>query len=285
VDLSSAYAGEPVARDPGQGERPLQLATLGVVSGKATLTVGGREPVALSAPPGPAAMTWDSKGGGLSKTPLEVPVAKAAVWSKTAPQVPDRDKASAMREALGKLSRHLSGKGKAIDLALAEFEQEKDRSSKVLTVFCQAAVGAPAPLIDALEDPMRPELRIASLFALDGWLGRSPDRDGQLFRVLLDRKGYTETQADLALKLLHGFSDLEQNNPATYEVLLACLRNDRLAVRELALWRLTVLDPEGAARSQFNAAGSPEERERAFLRWKARIPDGQLPPGRKKAAA
>ena len=99
----------------------------------------------------------------------------------------------------------------------------------------------------------------------------------------MDRKSYTERQGELVLQLLHGFTDADIANPATYEVLLACLRNERLAIRELALWRLSGLDPEGAARVRYNPADSAEARERAYLLWKQRIPDGKLPPGRNRS--
>ncbi len=79
------------------------------------------------------------------------------------------------------------------------------------------------------------------------------------------------------LTLLHSFGDEDLARPETYEMLLAYLGSDRLAVRGLANWHLYRLVPAGR-KIGYNPLAPEEERARAIREWKKLIPSGQLPP-------
>jgi hypothetical protein len=144
-------------------------------------------------------------------------------------------------------------------------------------VFGLGAIDAIGALVDTLDDPNDQDMRLAALLTLRHWTSQTADRDLQLQRFLTGRKNYTEVQADLVLQLLHDHG-MDPLNPVTYQALLGYLRNDRLAVRELAYWRLSSLDPDGPRVTRYNPAADADARNAGVAAWEKRIPDGKLPP-------
>jgi hypothetical protein len=272
----TSYAGEPFRRD-GKGESPLTQVTLGVMAGQATVAVDAKT-FQLQAPPGPAGLTWDNKRGGVSKKPLEFN-APPPFWGKAPVRPPSRERQLEAEAALNKLQKRAAEKNKSIEVAVAEVAQDPTRAARVLAVYCEGALGDLPPLLDALEDG-QPEVRLAAVYALQHFSARQPGNDGQVFQQLQDRKGYTEGQAERALRLLHGFTETELADPTTYERLIDDLRGERIGLRELAAWRLGQADPEAAGRIGYNATAPDVPRERAIGEWKRRIPSGSVPPPR-----
>lgn len=276
MDVSTLFAGEAFRRD-GKGESPRTEAMLGAVQGKAMVKVDARE-FALQAPPGPAELVWNNKGAGIGK-PIDVQVLPAA-WSKTLLKTLSRQRQSEIEDAQKKLLQRISTKDKSADLAIAELFQDGSRAAKVLSVFSQSAMGALPPLLDALEEPQFPEVRLAAAIALAQLAARQPASDQQIFEQLQGRKAYGERQLEQAERLLHGFNEAQIADPATFEFLIDALRSDQMGIRELAAWRLRQLDPEGADRIRFNAADTDVNRDKAVGDWQKRIPAGKLPPPR-----
>jgi hypothetical protein len=285
LESVTSYAGEPFRRTPAAegAEPPLTQVTLGVTKGKATVRTPLKE-YALTAPPGDedekvaAALSWDSKAG-LQKEPLQLSETPA-FWAKAPARPLPVEKTRQIEAAQKKLSQRLSDEGKSVELALAEMAEDPAAPSKVLGAYCQGALDMLPPLIDDLEDPGIHELRLAAIYSLQRYIARAPGNDLKTFKLLQEKKGYSEQQAETALMLLHGFAEPTTTDPATYQTVIAALSSDRVGIRELAIWRLAWLDPEGAARINFRPGETDMNRERAIAEWKRRIPEGKLPPGK-----
>ena len=82
--------------------------------------------------------------------------------------------------------------------------------------------------------------------------------------------------AAIALELLHSFGDDDLAKAETYEVLIAYLRHDRPAIRELAAWQLYRLVPAGKD-IPYDPTGSREDQEQAYKAWKKVVPTGKVP--------
>jgi hypothetical protein len=273
LDVSRLFAGEPVRRD-GKGESPRTSASLAVVQGKAEVRVDAKT-FKLTAPPGPAELTWDNKGPGVSQ-PVEFAAAPLA-WSKSPIKLGDRQRD--VEAAQKALLQRLGAKDKDIGVAVAELAGDNPaRTAKPLSVLCQAALGQFSSMVDALEDPSSSEMRYAAAAALAHFVAAKPGNDQLVYNQLKDRKG--DQGADQILALLHGFSDAQLNEPRTYERLIDALKSNDTSLRSLAGWRLRLADPEGADRIKFGATDPEPAREKAVGEWQRRIPPGGLPPSK-----
>jgi hypothetical protein len=271
LDVVRLFAGQPFRKD-GTGEAPQTEAMLGVIAGKIDVKIGTQD-FALQAPPGVAELSWDGKQLG---KPVELDAAPAA-WTKgPARLAPDRQLEIAAAQK--KLVTRMGTKDKPIDLAVAEVAQDTTRAAKVLGALCEGALGQLTPLFDQLEEPQWPEVRQAAAIAVAHFIAGQPSNDKQVFDQLQAGKGYSERQAGQALRLLHGFMDAQLADPTTFEFLIDSLRSEQMGVRELAVWRLRQIDPEGGNQIRFNAADAETGREKAVAEWQRRIPPGKLPP-------
>ncbi|HEV3143175.1 MAG TPA: hypothetical protein VGZ47_04745, partial [Gemmataceae bacterium] len=297
VDLSAWYTGDiRFSKRPG-GEEPASVVLLGVRKGRLTLQIGFQQPIEMYAPylppwfgldsnhwinafarqPGPALFTWDSKGKAPTKPVQMVDVFPD--WRFHMPPIsPFREIAGEMQKALDDWSRQLnSRKDLDISLALTEGYNEERPAFQRIGAFGLGAIDIIPPLVDALDDEMKPMLRGSAAKSLQHWCAREPGNDLVLYQILL-KKRYTEAQADLYMQLLHGFSETDVTNPDTYQNLLSWLAADRLGIRELALSYLLRLDPDGLAQAKFDPLASADQRDAAIARWRKRIPPGKLPP-------
>jgi hypothetical protein len=164
-----------------------------------------------------------------------------------------------------------------LDAVLTQVRESEFPANRGYGVLCLAALDALPALVDAL-DRQHAEVRRAAAFALRQWASRSPEYDQELYRTLHEKKGYSKEKAELIVRLLHTFSADDLTSAKTYEMLTANLVHENLAIRELASWHLSRLVPDGAKTISYDPAGTPEERQQAFERWKKLIPDGKLPP-------
>lgn len=273
LDLEIAYApGVRFSKDPG-GDEPTARVYLGVPKGKARLKIGYQKPIGLQAPPGPALIGWDSKGGSVRETIRLKEV--LPIWSTT---LPDHAAAREMAKSRDKLVQDLAKRDASVAVMLTELGQEPVPTDQVLSVFCLGAIEALPELLDTMDDPEKPIVRGAAIFALRHWCARAPENDLRLHKLLMEKKNYTEAQADLVLQLLHYFSEFDLQQPATFTALFEYLRNERLSVRELAFAHLAQVDPDGARQALYSPGASDAERDAAIARWRKRIPEGKLPP-------
>src|SRR5262249_28586380 len=102
----------------------------------------------------------------------------------------------------------------------------------------------------------------------------------RLYKTLTDHGKLTPNQAKIVIQLLFGFDDDQQEQPATYELLIGYLQHGALPIRELARWHLVRLVPEGQ-KFGYDAGAAEEQRKEAAAKWQALIPEGKLPPNLK----
>ncbi|HEY7309791.1 MAG TPA: hypothetical protein VH643_10570 [Gemmataceae bacterium] len=259
---------------PNADHVPARTLALVAVKGQVAVKVGGTQHT-LSAPPGPAYFHWDSVNGAEqgSRTRRELPA-----WANL--DAKPSASAKAVREAIDKyqaVAKDREPRTALYDL-LAAAEKERDRDhAKALAefaVFGLAAINDIDRVMQALGDAKQADARRAAVVTLRHWIGDADGRDQRLHQFLIDRLGYTKPQATTVLQLLH--SAFPADDPDTYEILIAYLRHDKLAVRQLAWSNLSSLAPEGLS-SPYDPAGSEAERAKRAAAWKALIPSGTLP--------
>lgn len=282
IQATASYAG---GRFPAESEPirpPVTTATIGAVKGTARLRIASSE-TALTAPPGPAEVTWNST---VPPTAFELGFLKdlPPFWSKQPPTGGiGRERAADIDAAARRLGPKLGEKNKAIELVLAELSQDRDRGSRTLAVYGLAALDMLPQLLEALDEAAARDIRAAAMAALQHWVCRGPENAPRLYEHLVKRKGFSAKQAETAIQLLFAFSEAELRDPATYVRLLAAMEDDKLALRALAYWRLETLDPDGAARIRYDPADNADARDRALQEWRRRLGDGKIPPGRTKS--
>src|SRR5260370_29895912 len=121
--------------------------------------------------------------------------------------------------------------------------------------------------------------RVAAVSDLRKFIGCGDQNDLILYKFLIKNKNYPEIQAEILVGLLHSFGETDLSRPETYDTLIGYLRNERIPIRELALWHLIRIVP--GKKIVFDPAGPPEERAKAVKEWKTLIPNGHLPPAPK----
>lgn len=258
---------------------PARTLALIALKGQVAVKVGGTQHT-LSAPPGPAYFHWDSVNGAERgpRSYRELPA-----WAD--PDAKATPRAKAVRAAIDKYQTAAKDREPRTALydLLAAAEKERDRDqAKALAefaVFGLAALNDIDRVMQALDDPKQADARRFAIAALRHWIGDATGRDRSLHQFLIDQLGYSKAQATTVLQLLH--RAFAADDPDTYEILIAYLRHDKLAVRELAWSNLSRLMPEGVS-APYDPAGSEAERAKGVAAWKALIPSGSLPRRPKK---
>ncbi|MFL5243243.1 MAG: hypothetical protein ACJ8FY_14150 [Gemmataceae bacterium] len=269
--------GMPFQKDPKFAATPTNVALFCVLQGSASFKTGSNQ-YGLTAPPGPAIFVHESDEAR-EGSPRRLNALPEALdprnWNK-----PEMRRA---RDIAGRLEAEMMKKD--IPTALTDLlnaaDQTKDKD-KVLAqemldqaVFTMGALDELGLLIDTLGSKVGPQ-RIAAVSALRQFIGREPRNDFVLYQYLIQNKKYSEIQAEILVGLLHSFGETDLSRPETYDTLIGYLRNERLPIRELALWHLVRVVP--GKKIIFDPAGPPEEREKAVKEWKTLIPNGHLPP-------
>jgi hypothetical protein len=270
--------GVPYSADPKSIERPTADLVFLTLSGSAEVKAGS-DRFTLHAPPGTGYLHWDNVDGQDSGPQR---LDKLPAWTDV--NAGRTTEARRVRVVYDRLRERL--RDKPLPLALASLfdsaDEDADKAQAELTrqvvVFSWGASDDLTRLVDALADPKHAEVRETAVEALRHWIGRGPGQDQDLDNFLVKQANYPPTQAENVLQLLH--SPFDANLPETYQTLIEYLRSDKPAVRELALWHLERLAPAGRSIA-FDPAGSAEERDKGYKKWKELVPDGQLPPKRK----
>ncbi len=277
IDLFSHYTRDI---DWQGGEEPRTELYLYVLQGKAGLRDGFHEYPNLEGPTGPALISWDNKGAGTS---APRPVAQPLPFFNR--DIPISPQAKEMDLALKEVSMTMVGK-KTVDLVLKEDVQDTKPSHRTLSILCLGALDDVPTLLDLLaeEDPTRGVDRRTALFTLRRWIDRGPEYGKRLYDektkqgLLIDKK-YRSGEAQTILTLLHEFNDVQRRNKETFELMINYLESDRIAIRELAYWHLTLqLAPDIKGLPPYNPAWGPQEREQSVEAWRKLIAEGKLPP-------
>ncbi len=281
LGLYSAWPrGVPFSLSPKPEEVPARTLNFLAVKGQVDVKVSGTQ-YALSAPPGPAAFHWDSINGSEGAVPQQR--RQLEVWADLG-----REPSASAKLYLGAITKYQAAvKDKEprtalfdlLDAGAKEGDREAARAMTDFAIFGLAAVNDIDRVMQVLDDPHHGVGRKAAVIALRHWIGDEVGRDRLLYQHLIDRLGYSKAQAATILQLLH--SALAADEPDTYELLIAYLRHEKLAIRELAWWHLSRMVPEDIL-IPYDAASSPAERSRASAAWKELIPSGSLPARKSK---
>jgi hypothetical protein len=275
VDLIKAYTPDS---DPKKGEEPRAELYLCVLSGEAELQVDAFHTHSLEAPPGPAVVTWNNFAAR-ARGPVRLPQVPP-VWDKDPPRT---DVAKRMNAALTGLAGRLAGK-KPVAVALREERERDSGPSRLLALYCAAALDDVGTLIEGLGDegPTHAADREAAIFALRRWLSRGPGQVGALYDgrtkagALIDRK-YRAGEAQTILDLLFDVAVEERRDPDTFKALARNLESRRVAIAELAYWHLLRLS-QPVKLPAFDAAASVEDRKTVADQVRKMIDAKKLPP-------
>jgi hypothetical protein len=276
LGLYSAWPrGVPFSLSPKADDVPVRTLNFLAVKGQVDVKVSGTQ-YALSAPPGLASFHWDSINGSEGSVPQQRRQLEA--WAD--PNHEPSANAKSFLEAIAKYQAAVKGKEprtalfELLDAGAKEGDREQARATTAFAIFGLAAINDIDRVMQALEDPHYTEGRKAAVIALRHWIGDDAGRDRLLYQYLIDRLGSSKAQAATILQLLH--NALAAEEPDTYELLIAYLRHERLAIRELAWWHLSRLVPEDIL-IPYDPASSAAERAKASAAWKELIPSGSLP--------
>jgi hypothetical protein len=257
------------SKEPGKGEAPRADLGLFVLQGQADLKIR-YDTHRMHEPRGPSLFIWNNVRG--ARGPLTLNPQQLPAWARKAP--PEGKDAQARRDALDKLATRLNP-GTNVDLVLQETLKEEDPSSRVVAVYGFAATDDLPNLLDALADEKNLEARTNAIVALRHWIGLSAENDHKLYEALENK--YKAGPAAIIMDLLHPLSARQKAEPETYETLIAYLKHDKLPIRQLAYIHLIALVPQGL-KIPFDPAGTTEQRDYTYDKWKELIPSGKLPP-------
>ncbi len=161
-----------------------------------------------------------------------------------------------------------------------------------LAIYCLGAMDEIKELMNILgraDDVNSPD-RMISIVALRRWLDRGPNQDRKLYDpktqngLLVSDVGYTRGEAERIMDLMRD-PTYEQvfNSRDYYEDLAKDLASEKVAITELARWRLGLLainlfHLDLPKLKSFRAARPREERKAAMQEVLEKISEGRLPP-------
>ena len=225
----------------------------------------------MSAPPGPAMLSWNSQAGTLpEKTKLE----KLPDW--TLPPDITKPEIRARLQAAMKFRDEFFN-GKPLDQVLESLAMSDDINARFVAVNVILATDQLGLLYKVLGETKHQDVIDNTIIGLRHWVGRKPGQDKKLHQFMMSGRQYSAKQAEIFVDLLHSFSDDELRQPETFEALIDYLESDRTGIRGLAHWHLYRLVPKGRS-IQFDPTASPEKRKVAVEQWKKLVPKGKLPP-------
>lgn len=266
--LGSRFKPAAAGADPAKLPAPVAQAVLVVLSGNASVDVGGTT-VAMKAPPGAAELQWNSIDG---VRPQAQKLEKLPVWADPATQLSEAGKKTAAACEKFRAARAADA-AKALD----DFLTARDAVEQRVALVTIGGLDDFERIGRALAGARTVEERDFGVTVLRHWLGRSRGQDQRLYEGLKAR-GYSEDEARTVLQLLFGFSAEDATFPETYEVLIEYLVHAKPAVRNLAAWHLVRLAPQGKA-IPFKPDGTDDDARKCRDEWKKLVPNGKLPPG------
>jgi hypothetical protein len=224
--------------------------------------------VALSAPPGPAMLRWNSEFPELDAQHLD----KLPDWVTPSP---------AEKKSFEEINRIAKSIGANFPhFAFLRMVVSNDPLERKVGLAAVGALGTPAPLFAALQKSQHADARQFSIIVVRNWLGQGPGQIKKL-EAALSGFGLSKTDIESLLHLFLGFDDEERQHPATYQVLVEGLGHSKLLVRELSYWHLVRMAPAGKSIT-YDPAGTQEQMQAGVRQWRELIPAGKLPPGTNK---
>jgi len=265
IDLLGFYPeGVPFSKEPG-GPAPKSEIYFAVLKGKADLRVKFNSHPNLSAP---TRIDWDSATAEVGE-PKKIKPQEMEWWTKT---IPENEGAKQMQAAVAwsvnRLSKPDTTRMEVIFFSAMEDAMEM-AGRRIYSIFCLEALDAITYLADAISDDS-PFIRNFGIRAMEHWCGQSPERDLQFYKLLIEKKSYTESQALALMQLTHPLSERDRKRPEIVFALFDALTHEKVAVRELAWQHLSACDPMGAGEiGLFDTNAEKKTLDSIVSKWKA----------------
>ncbi len=247
---------------------PVASLVLLVLSGSARVTSGDTT-LALTAPPGPAVLQWDSLAGA---KPQPQKLAALPEWAD-----PEANLSADGKKLAAAVEKFRAARAESSAAALKSFLASSDTAELRVAMVTLGAQDDLITLAQSLVAAKTLEEWDFGVTVLRHWLGRCPGQDQKFYQILTTVRGYAPAQAKTVMQLLFGFSATELQEPETYEVLIDYLTHEKPGIRNLAAWHLVRLVPQGKAIA-YKPDGTAAEAVKAQEAWKKIVPAGELPP-------
>jgi hypothetical protein len=266
LELSGRWPrGVPFTPTPGPKDVPTAGLVFLVLHGEATLRHAGSE-FALTAPPGPALVEWDSVTG-LDESPRRVE--KLPPWATEGD--PHSPQAKAQEATIKKLREALASR--PIGPTLMEFVNSEDPEDRRAGVYVLAALDDADDLGKVLREIKHADVLENGILAMRNWIGRGPGQDLRLYQRLREHAKASPVQASTILNLLHTPGREHLARPEIYQALAAYLDHKEAFVRGLAYWHLVRLVPAGE-KFDYDPLASKEARAAAVAKWQQLVAKG-----------
>jgi hypothetical protein len=210
---------------------------------------------ALTAPPGPALVEWDSVHGQ-DDAPQRLD--KLPAWASQGNDEKSKATIQRLREALAT---------KPSGPALMEFVSSDNPEDRRTAVFLLAALDDGERITRVVRGVKDPDVLEAAILALRNWIGRGPGQDLRLYHGLIEQEKVPPARAAALLYYLHTPGPAQLARPEIYQALVGYLDHKEPFVRGLAYWHLYRLVPAGREFG-YNPLTSKEAREPAVEKWK-----------------
>jgi hypothetical protein len=268
--------GVPFSKDEKSTDIPATASVLIVLKGNVAFKTGSEE-FAMSAPPGIALYEWESDAP-LPAAPQKID--KLPDWMPPGGAKPSElDRVRAIVDGLADGMKRKSVEASLVDLlAKAGLETDKDLTAdeRQVAIYSLGAIDDIRRVADALGDAST-EVRDLAVFALRHWIATGPKKDMELYQFLIKEKVYTAGQAEIVVQLLHSFGEASLGQKETFETLIAYLKHDKTAIRQLAWWHLVRVFPDGK-KIAFDPGATRADRDKGLAEWEKLLKDGKLPP-------
>ncbi|MCZ2341107.1 MAG: hypothetical protein LC104_04835 [Bacteroidales bacterium] len=251
--------------DPPKDHAPITSVVLLLLKGTAQVS-DRKVTLALSAPPGPAMVSWTST----DPTPLAaMKLESLPAWATATPSTPaERAEAAAIEKF-----RELRAVSEAV--SIDRFLHSTDPVERRVGLIAAGALDSLDQVSEFVRSAQDVESCELAISVLRHWLGRGRGQDLALYQYLREQR-YSPAEAETIIYLLHGLPPADFDRPETYAVLIEYLLNNQAAIRNLAAWHLARLAPAGKT-IPWKPNGTVEEFQPVQAAWKKRIPAGQLP--------
>jgi hypothetical protein len=258
-------AGIPFYPNRKRGDDPTRSWEVFVLQGELTIKAA-RTTWSMTAPPGRAYFFGDSINGPHDGGPQ--PAKTVPDWAdpKATPDKTAKLMAAVVDDYAGKLTGDdvrtvIEGYFK---MAAKDTNPERAAMVRKVLVTSLTALDEVQFVLDLLNTSPYPEVRDSAVIGMRHWIGVRGGRDDLLYKMLMDKLGYSKVEAGAVMEMLH--SPFDRDAVETYQTLIAFLKHRKQAIRELAHWHLIRLEPKGAD-IPYSASGTEEERAKAVAAW------------------
>jgi hypothetical protein len=249
-------------------ETDVPAMALAFIAAKGEVQLKGKDHVfTIKAPPGPALLMVSSFGD-------------EAPQLQTLDKVPDwvDEKDSELHKKVRALVKHIQEQAAKTSLgeALLQVALAEDEKGREMALILLAGLDDLEQLAAAMTKSKHPDVLDNGIVVMRHWIGRGPGQDLKLYNAFIEKAKWKPAEAEMAMQLLHSFSDAEVQKPETYETLISCLECERPLIRGLANWHLIRLVRAGK-QIGFMATAPAEDREKAVKAWRELVPEGTIP--------